>query len=87
MNFISIARLLFQLFPMVFDAIKAADAAFPAQGSGPSKLSSVLTVLQAAHDAAPEIASNFDEIRKPATDMINGIVAVVKQARTPGTHP
>lgn len=90
MDFFTIAKFLFSVLPLITQGVAAAEAAFPDQGQGASKLGTVLATLQAAHAAAPAIAADFDAIKPIATDMVNGVVAVMNQVRAgraAGGHP
>lgn len=92
MNFFAIAKFLFSMLPMIIDGVKAAEAAFPNAGQGSSKLGTVLSVIEAAHAAAPELQAQYAQIKPIATDMVNGVVQVLNKTgvfpvRPGGAHP
>lgn len=82
MGFIQIAKFLIDILPLVYQGVHTAEQTFGA-GNGATKLGAVLQTIEAAHNAAPQIKATFDELRDPATQLINGIVALKNQNQSP----
>lgn len=76
MNFLTIIKTLFQLLPLVIEAVKTIEAAFPAQGAGAAKLAIVKSTLESAYTTATDVQGSFETLWTPLQSMISGIVSI-----------
>jgi len=75
MKFISIARLILSLLPVLIEAIKAAEEAIPGEGKGEAKLALIRTVLEVAYTSATDVSDKFDDVWPVMQKTIGSIVA------------
>jgi len=69
MKFISIARLLLSLLPVLIEAIKAAEEAIPGEGKGEAKLALIRTILELAYTSTNDVADKFDDVANKFDDV------------------
>lgn len=62
MQYLSLIRLVLSLLPVLIDAIKAIEAAFPASGQGSLKLELVRGVVEQAYNAGTGALSKFEDV-------------------------
>lgn len=73
-SFISIIKAVIALLPILRDLITAAEAVFPAQGSGVQKLELVKALIQNAYDAATEFEAPFASVWPVLSSVITHVV-------------
>lgn len=73
-SFISILKALIAILPILRDLITAAEAVFPAQGSGVQKLELVKTLIQNVYEAATEFQAPFASVWPVLSSVISHVV-------------
>lgn len=73
----NILAALSQLLPLILQAIHTVETVYPATGSGATKLGVVLSTVDAAVKAAPEIAQHAEAIKAPAQNLVGSIVGIL----------
>jgi hypothetical protein len=81
MRFLSIARLIVSLMPILITAIKSAEEALPESGKGALKLAMVRGVLESAYSAATDTEATFDEVWPSIKRAVDAIVAAFNAAK------
>lgn len=80
MQYILIIKAVLALLPVVIDAIKAIEAAFPAAGQGKAKLEAVRTTVEAAYNVSTDKVASFETLWGPLQTMINAFVALANSS-------
>lgn len=62
MQYLTLIRVVLSLLPLVIDAVKAIEAAFPTSGQGNQKLGLIRSVLQSAYESGTGALASFDDI-------------------------
>lgn len=81
-NFLTIAKLVLGLLPLIIDAVKAVEAALPQSGQGAQKLALIRSTIEAAFGVAGNAVASFEQVW-PALERTVG--AVVGLFNTTGT--
>ncbi len=76
MNYIAIIKAVLLLLPVLIDAIKAVEAAFPMKGQGAAKLAAVRATVEAAYGAATDKVLSFETLWGPLQTAITSFVAL-----------
>lgn len=72
-NFLTYAKLAFNMLPLIIQVVSAIEAAMPESGQGAKKLEMVKASLQHAYETANDLAVPFDTV----WTMLSGVVASV----------
>lgn len=75
MQFITILKLIISLMPLVIDAVKIAEKAFPIAGTGKEKLATVQATLEASYQISSDAAISFNKVWPALKNTIAAIVA------------
>lgn len=75
MNYFAILKAALSLLPIIIDAIKAIEAAFPEGSNGQHKLEVVKTTVQSAMDVATDVIVPFEQVWPVLQGMIAAIVS------------
>lgn len=75
MQYLTIIKLVLSLFPLVIDAVKAIEAAYPATGQGTSKLELIRTVIQQAYDTGTGAVAKFDDVWPVLQKTVGAVVS------------
>ena len=81
MKFLTIARLIVSLMPILIAAIKSAEEAFPESGKGAAKLAIVRGLLESAYTTATDTEATFDEVWPSIRKAVDAIVAAFNAAK------
>jgi len=81
MKFLTAARLIISLMPMLIAAIKSAEEIFPESGNGATKLALVRGMIESAYATASDTESTFDEIWPAIKRAVDSIVAALNGAK------
>lgn len=76
MQYIVIIKAILALFPVVIEAIKAIEAAFPAPDQGKAKLEVVRATVESAYNVSSDKVATFEVLWGPLQTMIAAIVAL-----------
>lgn len=74
MNYFTIIKSVLSLLPIVIDAIKAIEAAFPEGTKGHIKLDIVKSTVESAYSVATDVVAPFESIWPVLSGMITAIV-------------
>lgn len=79
MNFF---KLLMQLIPVIVQLVQQVETALPGKGQGAQKLNLVLNTVNAAAQAAPEVASAIQghDLNAAVTGIVNATVSTLNAA-------
>lgn len=75
MQYLTLIRLVLTLLPVIIDAVKAIEAAYPASGQGALKLDLVRGVLEGAYNAGSGAVAKFDDLWPALQSTIASIVS------------
>jgi hypothetical protein len=78
MNFLTTVKLLISLLPLIIDAVKAVEAAFPASNLGGTKLGVVRGLLEASYTVSSDMVGSFDQLWPAIEKAIAALVAAYK---------
>ncbi len=74
-----------QMVPAIIQLVQQVEAAIPAKGKGPEKLNLVLSTVQAAAGAAPQVAALIppSDLAVAVTNIVNATVATLNAVQAP----
>ena len=75
MQYLAIIKLVLSLLPLIIDAVKAIESAFPASGQGAAKLALIKETIQQAYDAGNGAVAKFDEVWPTLQKTVASVVA------------
>ena len=75
-NFVAIVKLVVSLLPTLIEAVKAIEAALPAQGQGAQKLALVRETLAAAFSIGGDAVASFEQVWPALEKTVNAIVGM-----------
>lgn len=75
-NVIVIVQIVLQLFPIIIDAVKSIEAAFPQAGQGAKKLAMVQGILENAYSTANTFSVSFQQIWPSLQAAVSSVVAM-----------
>lgn len=75
-QFLTILKLMFQLLPMIADAVKAIEAMFPSGGAGADKLAVLRSTLESAYKVGGDLQMSFEQVWSAAKPMVDAVVAL-----------
>ncbi len=76
MQFLAIIKLVMQLLPIVIEAIKAIEDAFPVGGAGKAKMEVIKNTVESAYQVAGETTHAFETIWTPLSTMASAVVGL-----------
>jgi hypothetical protein len=79
MQFLQTVRLILSLLPLIIEAVRSIEAAFPQSGQGANKLAAVRQTIEAAYAVANDAAVAFASLW-PAIEQVVGAVVVLQNA-------
>ena len=80
MQYLALIKVVLALLPVIIDAVKSIEAAFPASGQGSLKLGLVRSVLQQAYDAGTGATVKFDELWPVLQNTVASVVGFMNSA-------
>lgn len=80
MQFITIAKTVISLIPLIIQAITAIEAAFPQGGTGAAKLEVVKSALKTASDVSSDLVGNFDAYWPVIEKVISSVVSLANSS-------
>lgn len=80
MQYLTLIRLVLTLLPVIIDAVKAIEAAYPASGQGALKLDLVRGVLEGAYNAGSGAAAKFEDLWPALQSTIGSVVSFMNSA-------
>jgi len=75
MQFLQTVKLIISLFPVLLEAVKAAEAALPGGGNGAQKLALVRVIIESAYALAGDVKEAFDKIWPALEKVVDAVVA------------
>ena len=75
-QFLTIARLVLGLLPLLLDAVRAIEAAMPASGQGAAKLAIIRSTLEATFNVAGDAVATFDQVWPALEKTVAAVVGV-----------
>lgn len=79
MNFIEVAKAIFQLMPVVIEAVKQVEAMFPEGGKGQLKLEMVRSTLEEGYKIVGNTAQDFAALWPALNAIITVAVKLLKK--------
>jgi len=76
MQFLTILKTIISLLPIIIDAVKAIEAAFPQGGQGAAKLEAIRATVAAAHEAATDVSGSFAAIWPAIQSAVGAVVGI-----------
>lgn len=73
---VQIVRLVLALMPVLIDAVKAVEDAFPESGQGKAKLAAVRGILLSAYTTGADLATTFDQAWPALESAVGAVVAL-----------
>lgn len=73
---LGILKLILTLLPVVVDAVKVLEAAFPQGGQGAAKLAALREIIAGAFSAAQDIGVTFEEIWPALERTVSALVGL-----------
>jgi len=75
-NYIVIIKAVLSMLPLIIEAVKTLESAFPAPGQGASKLSAVRMIVESAYSAASDATVKFDQLWPSIQSAISAVVSL-----------
>ena len=75
-NFLAIFQLVLQLLPIIVDAVRTIERAYPQAGQGVQKLAMVQAILQSAYEDVSNAAVTFEKLWPTLRTAIGTVVAL-----------
>ncbi len=80
MNFLTIAKTVMSLLPLIIQTINELEKAFPVSGAGAQKLDVLKTVLKGADEIAEDTKDGtFDQMWPAIVKIVTALVSLKKQ--------
>lgn len=76
MQYIAIIRAVLALLPVIVEAVKAIESAFPASGQGAIKLEAIRNIVQSAYDTATDVSLRFDQLWPTLQSAVSSVVSI-----------
>lgn len=76
MQWLTIIRAVLSLLPLIIEAVKAIEAAFPQSGAGAAKSAAIRSTLESAYKVASDASVAFDALWPAIQTAINAVVGV-----------
>ena len=80
MQYLTIIKVVLSLLPILIEAVKAVEAAFPASGQGALKLELIRNVVSQAYNAGTGALVKFDELWPVLQGAISSVVSFMNSA-------
>jgi len=74
MQYLVIIKTVLTLLPIIIEAVKAIESAFPESGQGQQKLAAVRAIVQTAYDTATDTVVKFDAIWPAIQSAVSAVV-------------
>jgi hypothetical protein len=71
-----IIRTVLALLPVIIDAVKAIEAAFPVSGQGASKLQAIRNIIESAYNTVTDATVTFDKLWPAIQSAIGAVVSL-----------
>ena len=81
MQFLSTVKIVLSLLPLIIEAVKAIEAAFPEGGVGAKKLDMVKETLQSAYSVATDATTTFEQIWPAISGTVNAVVGLMNAVK------
>lgn len=76
MQFVAIIKIVLQLLPLIIEAVKAIEAAFPQGGNGAVKLDALRSMIEAGYKAGSDVVVSFDSLWPVLQSTISSVVSI-----------
>ena len=76
MQWLTILKAVLTLLPLIIDAVRAIEAAFPASNAGAAKSAAIRATLESAYKVANDASVAFDSLWPAIQTAINAVVGV-----------
>lgn len=76
MQYLAIIKAVLALLPVLIEAVRAIESAFPASGQGSNKLAAVRAVVEGAYNAATDAAIEFEKLWPALQSAVSAIVGL-----------
>lgn len=76
MQYIVIIRAVISLLPIIIEAVKAIESAFPESGKGQQKLGAVRAIVETAFETASDATVKFDAIWPAIQSAVSAVVSL-----------
>lgn len=76
MQYLQIIRAVLALLPVIIEAVKAIESAFPASGQGQAKLAAVRGIVESAYQTAADAMLSFETLWPTLQAAVGGVVAI-----------
>ena len=80
MQFLATIKAVLSLLPLLVEAIKVLEAAFPQSGTGQAKLEVLKGTVQAAYSASNDAVGSFEQVWPVLQATVGGLVGVFNQS-------
>ena len=80
MQFLTILKTIIALLPIIIDAVKVIEAAFPQGGQGAAKLEAVRATVASAYESATDVSGSFSAIWPAIQSAVSAIVGIANSA-------
>lgn len=83
MNFLTVAKTILSLFPLIIQTISELEKAFPVSGAGAQKLDVLKTVMQSSYDISEDGKDgSFDNLWPAITKIVSAVVSLKNKTAT-----
>lgn len=76
MQYITMIKIVLSLLPLIIDAVKAIEAAFPQGGNGAAKLDALRAMIEAGYKAGSDAVLSFDALWPTLQTAISSVVSL-----------
>ncbi len=76
MQYVMIIRTVLALLPVIIDAEKAIESAFPVGGQGAAKLQAIRNIIEAAYNTVADATVTFDKLWPAIQSAIGAVVSL-----------
>lgn len=80
MQYLTLIKLVLALLPVIIDAVKAIEAAYPASGQGALKLDLVRGVLEGAYNAGSGAIGKFEDLWPALQGTVSAVVSFMNSS-------
>lgn len=79
MNYLAIIKLVLSLLPLIIEAVKTIESAYPMSGKGQLKLELVKSVIEQAYNSGTGFVSKFEDVWPVIQKTIASVVAFMNE--------
>lgn len=80
MQYLAIIKAILALLPVIIEAVRAIEAAFPVSGQGANKLAAIREMIEGAYDVAEDATIKFEKLWPAIQRTIAAVVGLANSS-------